>query len=101
MAESAIETIVYEFQVPGGWTEEFTPAPRRAPATGEVVKLRGVNEKRPSFAAHEIETMLDELDEARWDASFAKSPEVLERLAAEAEQEDRAGLTDVLDPDLL
>ena len=45
--------------------------------------------------------MLDELDEARWDASFAKSPEVLERLAAEAEQEDRAGLTDVLDPELL
>lgn len=101
MAEPAIETIVYEFQVPGGWTEEFTPASRRAPATGEVVKLRGVNKKRPSFAAHEIETMLDELDEARWDASFAKSPEVLERLAAEAEQEDRAGLTDVLDPELL
>lgn len=101
MAEPAIETIVYEFQVSSGWTEEFTPASRRAPATGEVVKLRGVNKKRPSFAAHEIETMLDELDEARWDASFAKSPEVLERLAAEAEQEDRAGLTDVLDPELL
>ena len=53
------------------------------------------------FAAREVEAMLDELDEARWAASFAKSPDVLERLAAEAEQEDRAGLTEALDPDSL
>ena len=99
MAEPAIETIVYDFQVPGGWTEEFTPAPRRTPVTGEVVELRGADEKRSSFAAHEVEAMLDELDEARWAASFAKSSDVLERLAAEAEQEDRAGLTEAFDPD--
>ncbi|MGD9854591.1 MAG: hypothetical protein AB7U20_06520 [Planctomycetaceae bacterium] len=38
--------------------------------------------------------ILQELeDEARWDAAFANSPELLERLAAEAEAEDRAGLT--------
>ena len=45
--------------------------------------------------------MRDELDEARWDASFAKSPEVLEQLVAEAEREDREGLTEALDPDSL
>lgn len=40
-------------------------------------------------------------DEARWDALFARSPGVLERLAAEAEEEDRKGLTQELDPDAL
>ena len=101
MTEPVIETIVYDFQTPGGWTEEFAPAPRRVPATGVVVDLCEEDEKRSSFAAHEVEAMLDELDEARWAASFAKSPDVLERLAAEAEQEDRAGLTEALDPDSL
>ena len=38
--------------------------------------------------------ILEELeDERRWDAAFAKSPEVLEKLLAEAEAEDAAGLT--------
>ena len=38
--------------------------------------------------------ILEELeDERRWDASFAKSPALLERLLAEAEAEDDAGLT--------
>ena len=46
--------------------------------------------------------ILDEIeDEARWDAAFARSPDVLERLAAEAEEEDRQGLTEELDPDAL
>lgn len=40
-------------------------------------------------------------DEARWDALFARSHGVLERLAAEAEEEDRKGLTKELDPDAL
>ena len=96
MTEPAIETIVYDFQTPDGWTEEFAPAPRRVPVTGGVVDLCGVGEERSSSAAHEVEAMLDE---ARWAASFAKSPDVLERLVAEAEQEDRAGLTEALDPD--
>lgn len=99
MTEPVIETVVYDFQTPDGWTEEFAPAPRRVPVTGEVVDLCGAGEERSSFAAHEVEAMLDELDEARWAASFAKSPDVLERLAAEAEQEDRAGLTEAFDPD--
>lgn len=46
--------------------------------------------------------ILEEIeDEARWDTAFARSPDVLERLAAEAEEEDRQGLTDELDPDAL
>ena len=46
--------------------------------------------------------ILEEIeDEARWDAAFARSPDVLERLAAEAEEEDRQGLTEELDPDAL
>jgi hypothetical protein len=40
-------------------------------------------------------------DEARWDAAFARSHDVLERLAAEAEEEDRQGITEELDPDAL
>ena len=46
--------------------------------------------------------ILEELeDEARWDTAFARSPGVLERLAAEADEEDRKGLTRNLDPDAL
>jgi hypothetical protein len=38
--------------------------------------------------------ILEELDqEKRWDAAFARSHDLLAKLAAEAEQEDRAGLT--------
>jgi hypothetical protein len=39
--------------------------------------------------------------ERRWDELFARSPELLERLAAEAIAEDDAGLTEPLDPDAL
>ena len=46
--------------------------------------------------------ILEEIeDEARWDAAFAGSPGVLEQLVAEAEEEDRQGLTQELDPDNL
>jgi hypothetical protein len=46
--------------------------------------------------------ILEEIaDEVRWDAAFARSHDVLERLAAEAEDEDRRGQTEVLDPDAL
>ncbi len=40
-------------------------------------------------------------DERRWHAAFARSSDTLEQLAAEAEQEDRKGLTEALDPDAL
>jgi len=46
--------------------------------------------------------ILEEIeDEARWDAAFSRSHDVLDRLAAEAEEEDRRGQTRDLDPDVL
>jgi hypothetical protein len=46
--------------------------------------------------------LLCELEsERRWDELFARSPELLEKLAAEAIAEDDAGLTEPLDPDKL
>ena len=46
--------------------------------------------------------ILEEIeDEARWDAAFAQSHDVLEGLASEAEEEDRRGLAEELDPDTL
>ena len=46
--------------------------------------------------------LLAELEsERRWDELFARSPELLERLAAEAIAEDDAGLTEPLDPESL
>lgn len=84
----------FDFEHPlenDGWTETFFPCHRRSPRTGSVALV----------APHEVEAILDELDEQRWDLLFAKSPEVLSRLAAQAEREDRAGLTEELDPDHL
>lgn len=40
-------------------------------------------------------------DEQRWDEAFARSADALAKLAAEAEEEDRQGLTEELDPDAL
>ena len=46
--------------------------------------------------------ILEEIaDEQRWQAAFARSSDALAQLAAEAEKEDRAGLTEPLDPDAL
>jgi len=38
-------------------------------------------------------------DEASWDAAFARSHDVLQRLDAEAGEEDRRGETQDLDPE--
>jgi hypothetical protein len=40
-------------------------------------------------------------DERRWDESFARSPDLLAKLAAEAMAEYRAGDTQELDPETL
>lgn len=46
--------------------------------------------------------ILQELeDERRWDESFARSPDLLAKLAAEAMAEHRAGKTQELDPETL
>lgn len=55
-------------------------------------------EQQDSFA----EFILGELEsEVRWDDAFARSPELLERLAAEALAEDDAGKTEPLIPEEL
>ena len=46
-------------------------------------------------------TSADAADEAEWDRAFAKSVPQIERLAAEAAQERRLGLTEELDPSQL
>lgn len=46
--------------------------------------------------------ILEELEEEqRWDDSFARSPDLLAQLAAEAMAEYRAGKTQELDPETL
>ena len=46
--------------------------------------------------------ILEELEEEqRWDDSFARSPNLLAKLAAEAMAEHRAGKTQELDPETL
>ncbi len=46
--------------------------------------------------------ILEELeDDRRWDESFARSPEMLAKLAAEAMVEHHAGRTQELDPETL
>jgi hypothetical protein len=46
--------------------------------------------------------ILDELEEEqRWDESFARSPDLLAKLAAEAMVEYRSGKTQELDPETL
>lgn len=65
-------------------------------AFSEVSKLPP--EQQDSFA----EIILEELEsEARWDDAFARSPEILEKLAAEALAEDDAGKTEPLIPEEL
>jgi len=64
-----------------------------------ITKIEELPDKEQDIFAKLI---LEELaDEARWDAAFTKSPDVLEQLAAEAEEEDKAGLSEDLDPDKL
>ena len=46
--------------------------------------------------------ILEELeDDNRWDESFARSPDLLTKLAAESMAENRAGKTQELDPGTL
>jgi hypothetical protein len=62
----------------------------------EAAKLPA--EEQEAFAAF----MLVELEsERRWDDLFARSQGLLSRMAEEARQEYRAGLTEPLDPDTL
>lgn len=57
----------------------------------------------PTDRQNAIATLiLEELEEEqRWDDSFARSPDLLAKLAAEAMAEHRAGKTQELDPETL
>ena len=62
----------------------------------ETAKLPDAEQE--AFAAF----MLAELEsESRWDDLFARSQDMLARMAEEARQEYRAGLTEPLDPEKL
>lgn len=58
---------------------------------------------RPTNEQDSIATLiLEEIeDDNRWDESFARSPDLLAKLAAEAMAEHRAGKTQELDPETL
>jgi hypothetical protein len=61
------------------------------------LKTRPISEQ-DSIAA----LILEELnDDNHWDESFARSPDLLAKLATEAMAEDRAGKTQELDPEKL
>jgi hypothetical protein len=61
------------------------------------LKTRPISEQ-DSIAA----LILEEIeDDNRWDESFARSPDLLAKLAAEAIAEHRAGKTQELDPETL
>jgi hypothetical protein len=61
------------------------------------LKTRPISEQ-DSIAA----MILEEIeDDNRWDESFARSPDLLAKLAAEAMAEHRAGKTQELDPETL
>jgi hypothetical protein len=61
------------------------------------LKTRPISEQ-DSIAA----LILEELeDDNRWDESFARSPDLLAKLAAEAMAEHHAGKTQELDPETL
>lgn len=56
------------------------------------------DDEQEAFAAF----MLAELEsERRWDELFSRSQDLLAKMAEEARQEYRAGLTEPLDPDTL
>jgi len=57
--------------------------------------------KPSTIQQEENEKLLDEEDDRRWDELFATHPEVMERLAAEAEIEIKAGRTKELIPEEL
>jgi hypothetical protein len=64
-----------------------------------IAKLKSLPaNEQDAIAAIILETLEDE---SQWDATFAKSQDVLAELASEAMAEYRAGKTQVLDPETL
>lgn len=75
---------------------------------GRVTKQGKLEVDLPDdFPTGEVWVSLEHIDpeaeaaeDARWDESFAKSQDLLTKLAREARAEDRAGLTEEFDPDV-
>ena len=64
-----------------------------------ITRLKTVSSSEQDAIAMMI---LEELeDERRWDESFARSPDLLAKLATEAMAEYRVGKTQALDPETL
>ncbi len=69
--------------------------------------LRRAFDKAAALPEHEQRALAElilgaiESEDEQWQAALARDPEKLQRLAEEAEQALRAGLTEPLDPDKL
>ena len=64
-----------------------------------VIELTKLPESEQEAAGAWILAELE--SERRWDDLFARSPDLLAELAAEAIREDQSGLTEPLDPEKL
>ncbi|MEH2235686.1 hypothetical protein [Nostoc sp.] len=64
-----------------------------------IAKLKTLSANEQDVIAAMILAELE--DERRWDEAFARSPDMLAKLATEAMAEYRAGKTQDLDPDTL
>ncbi|MBD2508902.1 hypothetical protein H6G91_16690 [Nostoc muscorum FACHB-395] len=64
-----------------------------------IAKLKNLPANEQDVIAAMILAELE--DERRWDEAFARSPDMLAKLAAEAMAEYRVGKTQELDPDKL
>ncbi|MCC5644061.1 hypothetical protein LC607_14100 [Nostoc sp. CHAB 5824] len=64
-----------------------------------IAKLKNLPANEQDAIAAMILAELE--DERHWDETFARSPDILAKLAAEAMAEYRAGKTQELDPDTL
>jgi hypothetical protein len=68
------------------------------PSLRDATRWRSLRSALTAIAA----LILEEIeDDNRWDESFARSPDLLAKLAAEAMAEHRAGKTQDLDPETL
>jgi hypothetical protein len=93
LARLVCSDIIAEESEAGAWismTDDLEKAVAQAKALSE--------EQQDAIAA----LIVDEIeDETRWDTAFAQSPDLLERLAAEATETERLGLAEELDPEAL
>ena len=71
---------------------EVTPSSEKA-----FARARQLPEENQNFIAHMMLEIIE--DEARWDAQFAASEDLLIKMADAAHEEYMAGRTEAFDPD--